>query len=415
MFKRVLWCGLLLWVASCERSQTVEIETVDPSESISIIAYGDSGYHPDYLQKKYFRNPHKTPEDFAAAYRSRWEKTGRPSNEIIVPDLEYHKASGGYIPKSGLYPVANAMTSYCQTNKCDFALMLGDNIYPDGATLGADGIDDATRFRDLLTLPFANLGKDDPDFKIYTTLGNHDWHTSREAALAQVSFIERDPKFYMEGLFYSVLPPAGKGQVELFIIDTEMLLTMTPVKRARLNKDSSEMAHEDYLAPRASAVPQTKQEKAMVDWLEQSLRASSARWKIVVGHHPMWSAGGAKFEQARAVRRLVRPLVCRYADAYLAGHEHTLEVYEDSCEDMTQEVRRKKLLHVVSGAAGKQRSVHGPFLDQQNRSYPQRRVLFAKGMVWGFARLTLSASELGVEVYTTNEKGRFERELYRTY
>ena len=48
-------------------------------------------------------------------------------------------ANGGYVPASGMMPVARAMRAYCQTTRCDAGMMLGDNIYPDGATLGADG------------------------------------------------------------------------------------------------------------------------------------------------------------------------------------------------------------------------------------------------------------------------------------
>jgi hypothetical protein len=80
------------------------------------------------------------------------------------------------------------MRSYCAKQGCDFATLLGDNIYPDGATAGADGIDDALRFRDLLMIPYGPLGDGLKDFRIYTVLGNHDWHTSREGAMAQVRF-----------------------------------------------------------------------------------------------------------------------------------------------------------------------------------------------------------------------------------
>ena len=40
----------------------------------------------------------------------------------------------------------------------------------------------------------------------------------------------------------------------------------------------------------------------MAQWLEQSLADSPARWKIVMGHHPIWSSAGSKFQQARMMR-----------------------------------------------------------------------------------------------------------------
>jgi hypothetical protein len=65
----------------------------------------------------------------------------------------------------------------------------------------------------------------------------------------------------------------------------------------------------------------------MASWLEEALRTSTARWKFVVGHHPIWSSSGSKFEQGRALREMILPAMCRYADAYLVGHDHTLEIH----------------------------------------------------------------------------------------
>lgn len=387
----------LICAAACTISGNHETERI----SVSILAFGDSGLHPKYTERKYFEHPYRTPAAFEDFYKSWWRETGRPVDDFTLPPLEYHEPSGSYIPKTGLFAVAGAMTESCERVHCDFAVMLGDNIYPDGATLGADGVDDAIRFDDLFSVPFAQLGKSNPDFRIYTTLGNHDWHTSREGALAQLDFMERDDKFYMDGLFYSVAPPAGRGDVELFVVDTEMLLAMTAVRHAWRNEDGSEKKHDVLVEPRASAIPRTEAERGMVEWLTRVLAASGARWKIVIGHHPMWSAGGAKFEQARAIRRLLRAAVCKYADAYVAGHEHTLEVYSDSCDDAPDRTKTRPLIHVVSGAAAKQRSVHAPYLREQNDAYPQRRTLFAAGMIWGFARLGLRNDEMTVELYTT--------------
>lgn len=388
--------------SDAHRDQAVE------NRSIEILAFGDSGYHYDYLNKKYYREPYTSVQAFSEYSRQDWRKKGKPLAEFTLPEVEFHAPSGSFVPKSGLDAVARAMTKNCEQRRCDFAVMLGDNIYPDGATLGADGKDDEARFRDMFSIPFGALGKGSPDFKIYTTLGNHDWHTSRAGAMVQVAFMGRDNNFYMDGLFYSVKPPAAGGQLELFVVDTEMILTTTPVKRALLNEDGSEKEHSEYKAPRASALPQTPEEENMVAWLGKALAESTAKWKIVVGHHPIWSAGGGKFEQARALRRLIRPMLCEYADAYLAGHEHTLEVYADTCSDLGA-AREKDLVQVVSGAAGKQRGVHSPYMQQQDNHYPQRKMLHAIGMVWGFCRVSLENDDIIVESFVTEADGRTER------
>jgi hypothetical protein len=99
------------------------------------------------------------------------------------------------------------MREFCEgPAACEFAVMLGDNIYPDGATAGADGRDDAERFRKIFYEPYAPLAAYSKQFRIYAALGNHDWRTSREGAMAQVRYHETTPPFYMNGIRYQVAP-----------------------------------------------------------------------------------------------------------------------------------------------------------------------------------------------------------------
>lgn len=393
---------LVLLVACTDRPQTAG-STAAPA--VSILVFGDSGYDTRYQEQKYFDDPLGTEEEFIADHRAWWARHHRPAEDFSVPPFEFHEPSGSYVPASGLMLTAPAMRESCDRRRCDFAVMLGDNIYPDGATLGADGVDDATRFHELFDRPFSALGDGVADFRIYTVLGNHDWHTSREGALLQLDYMEQSPKFYMDGLFYTVRPPSGQGSIELFAIDTEMLLASTDVRRAVRNEDGSEHVHDDLVNRRASAVPRTEDEMRMVDWLRDSLRESDADWKIVLAHHPMWSSGGEKFEQARAIRRLIRPIVCRYADAYLAGHEHMLELHEDSCADVATRSPDRPLIHLVSGAAAKQYDLHRPYMAAQDAAYPQRRLLFAAGMIWGFARIDIHDDTLGISFHTVDADG----------
>ena len=143
----------------------------------------------------------------------------------------------------------------------------------------------------------------------------------------------------------------------------------------------------------------------MVQWLEQSLRESRARWKIVIGHHPLWSSAGSKFEQAKAMRRLLLPVLCRYADAYLAGHEHTLEIHTDNCATAVPGANLPPLPQLVSGAAAKQRPLNSWFMAHQAKKSPELTTLYAKGIVWGFLHLTLQQDQATVTVITTPNDG----------
>ena len=206
-------------------------------------------------------------------------------------------------------------------------------------------------------------------------------------------------------LGYAVQPPSAKGMVEVFSIDTHVLLAGEKVLDGKLADDGSEVPTTKLDASEPWAVPATDAERALVANLERRLKASKARWKIVIGHHPFWSSSGGKFEQARTLRAVLLPTLCRYADLYLAGHEHTLEVATDSCATAVPGAGLSPLPNIVSGAAAKQRPLNTAFMAHQQRNYPQYRPLYVRGMIWGFAHLTLTDNAATVTMISTPDSG----------
>jgi tartrate-resistant acid phosphatase type 5 len=372
-----------------------------PAKPVTVLVFGDGGYHYDHLEKKVYEKV-VTAEQFMAKERKDWVEERRPPEEFDHPPMYTLPGNGSVIPASGQAPVVKAMKSYCARHGCDFATMLGDNIYPDGAMADAG---DAKRFRDLFTTPYGSLVEGSKDFRIYGVLGNHDWHTSRAGALAQVEFLETTPPFFMNGLFYRVVPAAARGEVEIFAIDTEVLLAGTTVHEAILAEDASEVATEDLEQLEPWAAPQNDAERGMVRWLEASLASSKARWKIVIAHHPLWSTAGSKFQQAKSLRRLILPALCRYADLYLAGHEHTLEVHTDDCSAALPGSDVAPLPQVISGSASKMRPTNSAFIRQQLKAHPELRTLFARGLTWGFAHLTFEGDGVKVRLIETPRDG----------
>ena len=62
---------------------------------------------------------------------------------------------------------------------------------------------------------------------------------------------------------------------------------------------------------------------AQLQWLDKELGTSQARWKLVYGHHPIYSAG-AHEDNPQLVKQLL-PVLKNRADVYLAGHDHDLQ------------------------------------------------------------------------------------------
>lgn len=57
-------------------------------------------------------------------------------------------------------------------------------------------------------------------------------------------------------------------------------------------------------------------------WLDANLKASTARWRIVTMHHPVFSSGGDR--DSPKLRDLVLPILLRHnVDLVLQGHDHT--------------------------------------------------------------------------------------------
>lgn len=394
--------SVALLVAACTAPtpRTVH-ESAAPAKPVTLLVFGDGGYHYDHLEKKVYEKV-VTEAQFLAKERKDWVEERRPPEEFDSPPTYQLPSTGSVIPATGQMPVSKAMTSYCAQRGCDFATMLGDNIYPDGAMADAG---DAKRFRDLFTTPYGPLAAGREDFRIYGVLGNHDWHTSRDGAMAQVRFLETTTPFFMNGLFYRVVPPASHGEVEIFAIDTEVVLAGTTVREAILAEDASEVATDELAQLEPWAAPQNDAERAMVDWLETSLASSKARWKIVIGHHPLWSTAGSKFQQAKSLRRLILPALCRYADLYLAGHEHTLEVHTDNCSEALPGSHVTPLPQVVSGSASKMRPTNSAFIRQQMKAHPELHTLWARGLTWGFAHLTFAGDQVTVRMLETPRDG----------
>jgi hypothetical protein len=101
------------------------------------------------------------------------------------------------------------------------------------------------------------------------------------------------------------------------------------------------------------------------------------------------------------MRRMILPALCRHADLYLAGHEHTLELHTDACNGVPEDQGRPPLPQVVSGAAAKQRPLNTLFQAHQLTANPALTTLWTRGLVWGFAHVTLTADEATIRFVTT--------------
>ena len=187
--------------------------------------------------------------------------------------------------------VAIDMGTTAEATAARFVISTGDNFYP----AGVQGIDDTqwrTSYEDIyeaqsLMIPW------------YAVLGNHD-HQGNVSA--QVAYTKVSPRWRMLSTYYRHTEVLGNGTLaDFFFIDTE------PIRR-QYQSWVDRLRRNDQLA-----------------WLDRELASSTARWKIVVGHHPIFS-GESRRGGTLALINWLRPLLEKHrVQVYLNGHSHGLE------------------------------------------------------------------------------------------
>ena len=167
-----------------------------------------------------------------------------------------------------------------------FTVALGDNFYH----YGIKGIDDP-KWSKVFSKPF-----NDVKCPWYPILGNHDWEGNVQA---QLDF-RGDERWQMPGFYYT----KTIGRIQLVFIDTSILCPEV----------SAEFTMKEF-------TPEKRQEH--LDWLEDTLKQSTAEWIVVFGHYPVYSGGvyGIMPEM-----QPINDVMMKYqVDCYICGHDHSLQ------------------------------------------------------------------------------------------
>jgi len=213
--------------------------------------------------------------------------------------------------------VAEQMGKTAADASADFIIAAGDNFYPLGVISEYDPLWRYS-FEDIYTA--FSLQWD-----WYPVLGNHDYGSNPDA---QVAYSKISRRWKMPSRYYSKkfnINGDTTQQVLIAFIDT------TPLIKNYYSTTSHAVHGQDS----------TEQKQ----WLEKTLADSSPniKWKFVVGHHPMYTGSDKRRESndTKGMRRSLESMFKKYnVDAYLAGHDHSL-----------QHIVVDQLDHFVSGAA----------------------------------------------------------------
>ena len=136
--------------------------------------------------------------------------------------------------------------------------------------------------------------------------GNHEYRGNTQAVL---DYGKKSRRWVMPARYYSQTFEAGEQEEALLLfIDT------TPLK--------------DKYRKKGDKYPDAGQQdkEAQLRWIEQTLSQSQARWKIVIGHHPLYAYTDKEDSERSDMRQALEALLERYGvDCYCCGHIHSFQ------------------------------------------------------------------------------------------
>lgn len=208
--------------------------------------------------------------------------------------------------------IAQQIDFLAQKFNAQFIITAGDNFYPKGVESTTDP-QWQTSFENIYNKKGHNI-------PWYPTLGNHDYGANPEA---QVAYSAVSNRWKMPARYYAVEKEISDSNKALFVFtDT------SPFLRSYHRRTMADLKVQDTAL--------------QLRWLRQTLTESNHKWKIVIGHHPIFSSG-EHGNTPELIQRFNPLLQQSKTDFYLCGHDHILEHLQRRGEGMH---------YLVSGGGG---------------------------------------------------------------
>lgn len=249
--------------------------------------------------------------------------------------------------------VADQMAKTADSTGAKFIATCGDNFQISGVASTQDP---------LWMVNFENVYKGNSlQVEWYPVMGNHDYKGNTQA---EIDYTKISRRWSMKDRYYSFARKINDSISARFIfMDTPPL-----IEEYRNNP-------EEY----PDAIKQNADKE--IKWLKGVLADSKEQWKIVFGHHPVYSAS-KKHGNTKEMIDLVKPLLEQYnAQFYICGHDHDF-----------QHLREKggKVDYIVTGTGSETRPDSSNEMSLFSKSEP------------GFSIVSLKADSLRICFVGTN-------------
>ena len=281
---------------------------------------------------------------------------------------------------TGQAQVAAQMAQNAADVKAAFMMAVGDNFYQ----VGVKDVHDPqwqTSFENVYAAPSLQI-------PCYAILGNHDYCGNCDA---QIEYGKSHSRWIMPARYYTQVHRIDdKNAVEFFYIDTSPFVDEYKVVPQLPPNPTDQDKKEFEVRTNLRNHVLSQDEDRQLAWLKEALSKSGAQWKIVVGHHPIYS-GGSHGDRPELIKTVL-PLLHQYGvHVYIAGHDHDL-----------QHLQSEGIDFLCSGAGGAKLY---PLVHTDQMKFSQE--------VFGFMSMSLSATMLKTSLIDNQGKVIYQTTTHR--
>ncbi len=204
---------------------------------------------------------------------------------------------------------SDMMGKYAVDCPVKFVVSTGDNFYETGIKSVYDSLVKSS-FDDIYTSKSLQV-------PWYITLGNHDYGDN---AQAQVDLTKVNTRWKFPSRYYSTEEELPDGtKITFLFVDTNPFI----LKYLKFNEKETELFQKSVDDLNVQGWEQ------QLKWIESTLKNCDADWKIVIGHHPVFSGG--KHKGAKELQEHFKPLFEKYGvQMYICGHDHDIQYLKEN-------------------------------------------------------------------------------------
>lgn len=234
-----------------------------------------------------------------------------------------------------------AISGFMPRYNPEFVLSTGDNFYP----LGIQNVEEPP-FKDKYEDIFH---EDELQVPWYVCAGNHDYYGGIDGVQAEIDYTKKSKRWHFPDHYYKKDIKTEDGTtITLVVLDTwrlyggddiifhdirnnkgairDVALVHKRLEKGEISTSTAAQIFHNY--KEMDEEPELTSDEPQLEFVKKALRESTADWKIVMGHYPVYSArngNGAHGGNPLLMDRL-QPILKKYnVDVYFNGHDHSLQ------------------------------------------------------------------------------------------